>query len=477
MSLSRRMFLGRAASTAAAAGAFSLPTLLSAPAFAQDGSAPQTPFEAGGRTGWTSHAAELDFFDSILGPKSPNRFTMDVIGQTDLDDCVRRDGSEGTLPVHLFAFGTDHTGDVATPGTRPTVYILCSQHGNEPAGREAGIELIRDLAFTTDPTLLDLLSKVNIIVTPTANPRGRQRNARENGVTDINRDHLNLRTREARAYAEAGNVWRPYMIVDHHEYGPGQPVLYDDDVLYLWPRNLNVDEQVRAGAKEFCLDYIKADCEAAGYTADEYGLAKVGPNYGPLQTPIGAPTGVQTAGDWDDGIARNATGLRNAMGILVESAVSARPHDPSEATNNLFRRVASQRVVMDAAIRHLSEKGQDSMAITAGAPVRRAEDGAAQGTVWFDGQDEAHPSTSLASLQPQTFDDPGAKEYRIPASALTQGEGMHGTLTGVLGLHEVDWTVDGDQAVFSMAQQSKNVIPLLLDSRAERSTVNGTASY
>ena len=301
MSLSRRMFLGRAASTAAAAGAFSLPTLLSAPAFAQNGSAPQTPFEAGGRTGWTSHAAELDFFDSILGSRSPNRFTMDVIGETDLDDCVRRDGSEGTLPVHLFAFGTDDTGDVATPGTRPTVYILCSQHGNEPAGREAGIELIRDLAFTTDPTLLELLSKVNIIVTPTANPRGRQRNARENGVTDINRDHLNLRTREARAYAEAGNLWRPYMIVDHHEYGPGQPVLYDDDVLYLWPRNLNVDEQVRAGAKAFCLDYVKADCEAAGYTADEYGLAKVGPNYGPLQTPVGAPTGAQTAGDWDDG--------------------------------------------------------------------------------------------------------------------------------------------------------------------------------
>ncbi len=465
--LSRRTFLERAGMTAASLGALTLPQLSMGQAFASThAGAPKTPFETNGGTRWTRHTEELDFFASIMGPASPNTFRMEEIGRTE----------ELDMPIHLFAFGTDDTGDVAVEGTRPTVYILCSQHGNEPAGREAGIELIRDLAYTDDPSLLALLSTANVIITPTANPDGRERNNRENGITDINRDHLNLRTVEARAFAATSNLWRPYMIVDHHEYGPGQPVLYDDDLLYLWPRNLNVDTQVHDEAKAFCLDYIKADAEARGYTADEYGLAKVGPNYGPVQTPVGAPTGVQTAGNWDDGIARNAAGLRHTMGILVESAVSARPYAANEALNNMFRRVESQRVVMDATLRHLSERGNLSMSITVGAPVRKEKEGAEQGPVYFDGQDSPHPSTSLASLSSRTFDDPGALRYRIPAAALDQPEGS-GTLTGVLGLHEVEYDVVGGQAIFNMAQHSKNVIPLLLDGRGGRSTVSGTPEY
>lgn len=471
MSLSRRRLLQHSASAAAAAGTLGWPVLSAGRALAAN-AGPQTPFESKGGSDWTSHAEEMDFYAAIRGNGSPNTFHLEVLDQTE----------QMELPLHLFAFGTDDRGDVAEPGTRPTVYVICSQHGNEPAGREAGIQLIRDLAFTDDPDLLALLERVNIIITPTANPDGRARNSRENGITDINRDHLNLRTVEARAFAATSNLWKPYMIVDHHEYGPSTPVVYDDDVLYLWPRNLNVDEQVRAGAKSFCIDYVKADCEAAGYTADEYGLQKVGPNLLGLTLPVGMPTGIQTAGDWDDGIARNAAGLRHTMGILVESAVSARTHDPAES-GLLARRVASQRVVMDAMLRHLTEKGEEAMVITDGARTRRMEDGAAQGPVYFDGQDEPHPGTDLASVQPQTVDDPGAREYRIPAAALEQeerasgGQERVGTLTGVLGLHEVQWTVEGDEAVFDMAQESKNVIPLLLDARAERHTVEGTPTY
>ena len=468
MSLSRRQFLGRVASLSVAAGTFALPGIGARPAFAQAAEKPQTPFEAGGKSGWTTKEDEWEFFDFLrrdLGVR--NRFHFEQIGTTE----------QLELPIHLFAFGTDRTGDIAAPGTRPTVYVLCSQHGNEPAGREAGIELIRDLAYTDDPVLQELLTRATVLVTPTANPDGRARNARENGITDINRDHLNLRTVEAQAFAAVGNLWKPHMIVDHHEYGPGQPLVYDDDLLYLWPRNLNVDEELRAAAKAFCLDYVKADSEAAGYSADEYGLYKVGPNIGPVFLPAGMPTGLQMAGDWDDGIARNAGGLRNTMGILVESAVSARAYDTSERPSNLFRRVESHRVVMDATLRHLIEKGEQARGISAGAAQRRAEHGAARGAVYFNGQDEPHPSAATASMRPGSYDDPGAREYRVPRTVLDQREGNRGTLTGVLGLHEVDWTIDGEEAVFSLAQPSKNVIPLLLDSRGARSTANGRAVY
>ena len=467
MSLSRRTFLGRATSAAAAASALAVPHLRMAPAAAQTvEGAPQTPFEASGGSRWTSHDEEMAFYDAIAGKASPVTFSVEQIGTTE----------QLQLPLHLFAFGTDDRGDIAEPGSRPTVYVLCTQHGNEPAGREAGIALIRDLAYTQDEALLELLSTANVIITPTANPDGRVRDARENGITDINRDHLNLRTVEARSFAEVSNQWRPYMIVDHHEYGPGQPLLYDDDLLYLWPRNLNVHEGVRAGAKAFCLDYIKADAEAQGYTADEYGLAKVGPNVGPVQLPAGMATGVQTAGDWDDGIARNAAGLRNTMGILVESAVSARAYDASEATGTMVRRVASQRVVMESTLRHLRELGSDSRETVLQARVDQIAAGADQAPVYFDGQDEPHPGTDPASMQARTVDDPGALRYRLPAEALDQAEGQS-TLTGVLGLHEIAYDIADGEAVIDMAQHNRATIPLLLDSRAERSTADGTPEY
>lgn len=127
-------------------------------------------------------------------------------------------------------------------------------------------------------------------------------------------------------------------------------------------------------------------------------------------------------------------------------------------------------------LRHLAEAGEASMAITAGAPVRKATAGAAQEAVFFDGQDEAHPSTDVATLRPQTVDDPGARRYRFPAAELDRQLGAN-TLAGVLGLHEVDYAVEDDQVVVDMAQHAKPVVPLLLDSRGQRRAIAGTPEY
>ena len=57
---------------------------------------------------------------------------------------------------------------------------------------------------------------------------------------------------------------QPHLVLDLHEYGPRVPVLYDDEILYLWPRNLNVDAQVRDLSRTLAREYIGKGAEAAG---------------------------------------------------------------------------------------------------------------------------------------------------------------------------------------------------------------------
>ncbi len=424
---------------------------------------PETGFEQTGT--WTTHEDELAFLAELVDT-AVNPVTLAEIGTT----------AEGR-PLHQLTLGLGATPN-ATPRTMPTVLVLGSQHGNEPAGREASLKLVRDLAFAdlADPSNADLariLRDQTILVVPSANPDGRAAGSRANSRGfDINRDHLTLVTEEARAFADVILEWEPFMALDLHEYGPSAPVVYDDDLLYLWPRNRNVDEGVRTMAQEYCEQYIKTDGEAAGYTADEYGLYKVGPNV--AQQPIGGTTNdyaLQMAGGPDEGICRNAMGLRHTLGILVESRVTVNPQQsPEEATldfdgGSLYgdsraareRRVASQRVVLDSMLRFQTEQGEVAKAVCDGARGRKAREGAQRSApVYFSGQDDERPlqSSSTTAVEPMAGYQLSADQQVDPAvvRAVT-GQGI----------------VVDDAGFVTMAQHAEPLIPLLLDGRGSRS--------
>jgi hypothetical protein len=414
------------------------------------GDPPTTGFEDRGGASWTTHAEELAFLEQIATER-PDRVRMDVL-----------DTLPSGRPLHLFVIGAPVMSDEA-PKATPTVLVVGSQHGNEPAGREASLQLIRDLAYTDDPTLTGQLAEQTVLVIPSANPDGRASNSRgnANGV-DINRDHLGLRTREARAIAGVIRDWSPSLALDLHEYGPSVPVLYDDDILYLWPRNLNVDVAVQDATRNFCIRYVKRDAEAAGYTADEYGLYKVGPNVGPLTVPVDAEV-TQTAGDGDEGICRNAVGLRHVMGVLIESAVTQNPKNGAQdlTTAGLqSRRVASQSVVLDSTLRFMREQGEAAKAITDGAPVRKAREGAERSApLFFNGADNEAP-TSFASPPPAA--------YRLTA-AQAAAEATTLDLHGITRTAEPGGTVRVD-----MGQHAEPAIGLLLDGRGRRNVVSAT---
>jgi hypothetical protein len=432
----------------AALAALALAALPSAVASGHDVEAPRTGFEEREGASWTTHEEEVEFLAAV--DAGSDVASVEVIGTTE----------EGR-PIHLVVLGSPRPRTAEQARSEPVELHICTQHGNEPAGREACLITLRDLAFSHEASDLSQLERQTTLFVPTANPDGREANSRENSEgVDVNRDHLNLSSLEAQAIARVIRDWQPDISIDHHEYGPGEPILYDDEVLYLWPRNLNVDEQVHDLGVAFSKEFLAPCLADAGFTSDEYGIDAVG------STDV-----QQTAGGGDEGILRNAAGLRHAVGILVESAVTMNlTNGPDEATTAgvQLRRVASQVATARCTLGYMSTHGASVATATSGAAVRKTAEGRAQSEpVYLSGQDE--DTTATQNGDPEESIDPPCGYDLTPAQLTSVAE--------ILDLHGIEAAPSsGGGARVSMAQPAEPVIPLLLDERnADRAETDATA--
>lgn len=96
--------------------------------------------------------------------------------------------------------------------SRPA-FLYAHQHGNEPAGQEALLELVEDVAQGR----IDL--PYPVIVIPSINPDGAERYQRRNANNiDLNRDHSLLSQPETRALHRHFRSIRPRLAVDCHEF-------------------------------------------------------------------------------------------------------------------------------------------------------------------------------------------------------------------------------------------------------------------
>ncbi|HEX8104323.1 MAG TPA: M14 family metallocarboxypeptidase, partial [Solirubrobacteraceae bacterium] len=403
---------------------------------------PTTGFEDRAGASFTTAEEEQAFLSAVEA--GSDRVARTVIGRTKQD-----------RPLDLVELGAPAPAGRESALRRPTALLICSQHGNEPAGREACLKLLRDLAFTEDPKLVALLQRTTFLFVPTANPDGRAADTRENsdGV-DVNRDHLTLDTPEARAMAAVVRDWQPDVLIDLHEYGPSQPLIYDDSVLWLWPRNLNADQQVHDLAIEMGRSYLVKAANDAGYSTDEYGQAEVVDN-----------DVAQTAGDGDEGILRNAMGLRHVLGILVETRVDADvrqdPAEPLELARVQRRRVDSHSAVLQGMLRFMDERGAEAAGVTAGAAARKAAEGAARSApIYFGGADNEAPA-------PEDVVSPPPCGYGLTAEQVAQ-------LQPRLDLHGIRVEQRAGAPFVALGQMAEPIIPLLLDARGTRHAAEAT---
>ena len=154
---------------------------------------PQTNYEV--NSDWTTLEQESVFLSQVGDETSLN---VEVAGQS----------VEGK-PIRRVSLGQPIEG---------TVLIVCLQHGNAPASREAALAQIRDMAYSTNPRVLSYLSTHQVVWIPTAVPDSfPNRRNNSNGVNP-NRDYFILKQPEPRVIVETINQFQPNLIVDAHEY-------------------------------------------------------------------------------------------------------------------------------------------------------------------------------------------------------------------------------------------------------------------
>jgi Zinc carboxypeptidase len=368
-----------------------------------EASSPRTGFEQRKGSGWTTLAEEQRFLSTL--DAASDRVRVSVLART-----LRG------RPIQLVVVGPPLTNSEIK--TRGAILFVCTQHGNEPAGREACLQLARNHAATS--------STATLLVIPTANPDGVAAGARANAAgTDINRDHARLETPEGRAISSVLRDFLPPLVSDMHEYSArgASRVLVKDN--WFFP---NADAAIAQQVSDANALYLIPDLNAAGFATGVYGARGTG-------TPRNRhePNRLSAMGP-----------LRHAPTMLVET--------PRSGTLSPWQRVRAQLTTTSALLRMWAER-QGVLVSARDNAARRAREEGAAGSSRYHFTDETFTNTPPCGYQLSTTEY-GRWKPRL---------GLFGVIASF---------VNGGWRV-SMAQRTQPLLGLLLDSRAPAELVAG----
>jgi hypothetical protein len=278
---------------------------------------PPTPLERSGGSRLTSYD-ELTAYVRQLASSSPN-VELKKIGES-------REGRD----LHGLFFSRRQPIDEARDDIL-TVLISCQQHGDEPSGKEAALELARELALD-DGGLLDHL---DLILVPQVNPDGSEAGTRRNAAdADLNRNHVILSEPEVQALHDLFLDWMPEVTLDVHETNVAKTswmsvgYLKDATEQFGGVSNLNIAGEIRALSAGVIEPEVGRRIREAGVSYHEYLVG--GP---PEERRLRFST-------TDINDSRQSMGIYNTLSFLFEGKRW------DDHTAHLGRRTAGQVVAM-----------------------------------------------------------------------------------------------------------------------------------
>ncbi|MCF8232579.1 MAG: hypothetical protein K9J27_10360 [Bacteroidales bacterium] len=211
---------------------------------------------------------------------------------------------------------------------KPKVLFFAQQHGDEPSGKEGLLLLVEDFAFGN---LNYILSEIDILIIPQANPDGGDTHTRETAEgVDMNRDHLLMEAPEVRVIEDVFEKYKPEVTVDIHEYGPyGESwkefgYRRDFDIQVGTLTNPNVSDSIINFQKKEVIPFLEQEITQQGYSFFEYTLGHF---------PSGERLRHSTT-DINDG--RQSPGITNTLSFIVEGK------NGKESTHRIRERALSQ---------------------------------------------------------------------------------------------------------------------------------------
>jgi Zinc carboxypeptidase len=346
-----------------------------------------TGFELSNGASWTLHEDEVEVVEGIAA--ASDRVRLETIGET----------HEGR-PMHLATVGYPRPPAPEAIADSPSVFIMCSIHGGERSGREACLMLLRELAFSDDPRIIDILSQATVLINPAANPDGQSVGRRTNTAgQDLNRDSLLIRHPETFAIAEAIRDYDPDLIVDAHEKGGGP------DTDPSWPRSQIINAGLVSLSQDITIGRLFRDGAGVGWSMRPY-------------------TG-WADNNWE-GWHHNMAGMKNALGQLLEtasSALPARPNAPAGSPQNMKRRVYTQLWSLHTLLDYHHENLAEIEGVLAASEAANA---ANEGPVYLDGAYAPPYDPPFSVVEPFTVELEPFCGYRLSPGQLSLRE------TGVL---------------------------------------------
>jgi Zinc carboxypeptidase len=207
---------------------------------------------------------------------------------------------------------------------RPVAMINCSIHGGETTGVDAGLLILRRLAFKNDPKTVRWLKNTIVVIDPCQNPDGRIAGTRGNANGfDCNRDFITLTQPEDVITAATERMWMPNTMIDFHtSQNPTliEPTTIPHNPNMEWDLVYSVEIPLGVAMGEAVHDELGQDYQIPyfwGTAEDRLGKSNEGwDDYGPYYTPqlcqeYGSASFTHEANyasTWDGVLVQNTTG-------------------------------------------------------------------------------------------------------------------------------------------------------------------------